>query len=240
MRRILSTCVILVFVASSVIAQKKPWTEWSKKDAEKLLNDSAWGQTQTEGGSAPSDTTVITSTASSGNAGRDLQRKGESGEPKASKAINYRVRFLTAKPIREAFARMVTLVNSDKGLPEQLQAFIDRDFSDYIVVVVNCDSEDQRAAGGIQQAFSRLTMEMLKDKVYLERKDGKKLPLMDYKIPSGDGMGAKFIFSRTLEGQSFLTPESANVRFFMEFNDKLKINMRFKVSDMMYDGKLEY
>ena len=28
--------------------EKKPWTEWSQKDAEKVLNKSGWGQMQTE------------------------------------------------------------------------------------------------------------------------------------------------------------------------------------------------
>jgi len=45
---------------------------------------------------------------------------------------------------------------------------------------------------------------------------------------------------RTLEGQPFLTTESDNVRFFAQLNEKMKLNVRYKVSDMMYDGKLEY
>ena len=53
-------------------------------------------------------------------------------------------------------------------------------------------------------------------------------------------MGAKFVFMRTLEGQPFLTAESENVRFFAELNEKMKLNVKYKVSDMMYDGKLEY
>jgi len=37
------------FFGASIFAQKqKPWTEWSKKEAEKTLNESPWGQTQTE------------------------------------------------------------------------------------------------------------------------------------------------------------------------------------------------
>lgn len=239
MKRIISTCLILVLCAVSVLAQKsKPWTEWSKKDAEKILNDSAWGQTQTEGGSEPTNTSVITSTT----AGASLQRTGESGEAKVSKAINYRVRFITAKPVREAFARMVLLSreNPEKELSEQLQGFIDRDFGDYLVLGVSVDSQDTRVMGMAQQILSKLTMETLKEKVYLERKDGKRLFIKDYKAPVADGMGGKFIFSRTLDGQPFLTEESDNVRFVVEFNEKTKLNMKFKISNMIYDGKLEY
>ena len=36
------------FFVSGAIAQKqlKPWTDWTKSDVEKILNDSPWGQTQ--------------------------------------------------------------------------------------------------------------------------------------------------------------------------------------------------
>src|SRR4030095_555479 len=45
--------ITLMFIFALVVgagAQKKmkPWTEWSEKEALKILNDSAWGQTQTD------------------------------------------------------------------------------------------------------------------------------------------------------------------------------------------------
>ena len=79
----------------------------------------------------------------------------------------------------------------------------------------------------------------LQKNVYLERKDGKKLYLMEYRPPVEDGMGAKFVFPRMFEGQPFLT-ENDSVRFVAQVNEKMKLNTRYKVSEMMYDGKLEY
>ena len=38
----------LVTVATFAQKQTKPWKEWNKKEAEKILNDSAWSQAQTE------------------------------------------------------------------------------------------------------------------------------------------------------------------------------------------------
>jgi len=38
---LLST-ILLVSVAAS---QEKPWAEWTKPEADKILNHSAWGQT---------------------------------------------------------------------------------------------------------------------------------------------------------------------------------------------------
>ena len=89
------------------------------------------------------------------------------------------------------------------------------------------------------QAFSGANTEALQKNVYLERKDGKKLFLMDYRPPVQDGMGAKFVFKRVVDGQPFLT-ENDNVRFVAQMNERMKLDTRYKLSNMLYDGKLEY
>ncbi len=245
MRRI-SACLVILMLAGLAVGQKqKSWTEWTKKDVEKTLNDSAWGQTQTEGGAGPSqssDTSAVTQVAAQRSADRQLNtRQGESGETKPVNYVKYQVRFLSAKPVRAAFARMVLLSKTepDEALTTQLQGFIDRDFSEYIIVSVGVQVGDAKMAGPIMAAFTNATTEALKENVYLERKDGKKLHLLDYRAPVEDGMGAKFIFKRTLDGQPFLS-ENDSVRFVAQLNEKMKLNTRYKLSDMLFDGKLEY
>ena len=80
----------------------------------------------------------------------------------------------------------------------------------------------------------------LKNSAYLERQDGKRLFLIDYKSPIADGLGAKFIFPRQVNGENFLDAKSDSVRFIVELSNTVKLNMRFKVSDMMFEDKLEY
>jgi len=238
LKSIIALCAISV-LGISAYAQKdiKPWTEWSKKDAERILNDSAWGQTHTEGGGS-TDTTVVTNT----RGGMTGDRKGESGEPVKSRAMNFRARFLTAKPVREAFARMVVLQQPNAGteLVTQLQGFVDRDFGDYLVIAFSAEGEDARMVQGMTMGLSRLTAESLKGKVSLQRADGTSATLIDYKAPTADGMGAKFVFSRTLDGKPFLTNESEYVKFIFDLSERQKFNMRFKVAAMTYAGKLEY
>jgi hypothetical protein len=245
MRRI-SACLVILMLAGLAVAQKqKPWTEWSKKDVEKTLNDSAWGQTQTEGsvgGSSTSEASAVTQVAAQRSAERQLSsRQGESGEAKPVSYVKYQVRFLSAKPVRAAFARQVLLSKTepDEALTTQLQGFVDRDFSEYIVVSVGVQVGDAKMAGPIMAAFTNATTDKLKESVYLERKDGKKLYLMDYRPPVEDGMGAKFIFKRVVDGQPFLS-ENDSVRFVAQFHERMKLNTRYKLSDMLYDGKLEY
>src|SRR5437016_3879926 len=113
--KILFTCSLVIVFAAAASAQKlKPWTEWSAKDAEKVLNDSAWGQTQTEGDSSsePSSTSAITQTT----AAKEKQVKNtdaisaESGEKiGTSRSVNYRVRLLSDKPIHATFVRLIEI-----------------------------------------------------------------------------------------------------------------------------------
>lgn len=246
MRTVVSACLMVFMFACLALAQKdKPWTEWTKKDVDKTLNDSAWGQTQTEGGSAPSATAgdqgAVTQVLQGRAGDRALNRQGESGETKPVAYVKYHVRFLSAKPVRAAFARQVLLSRPapDEALTTQLQGFVDRDFSEYIVISVGVEVGDQKMAGPIMQAFSSATAEALQKTVYLERKDGKKHFLMDYRPPVEDGMGAKFVFKRVVDGQPFLS-ENDSVRFVAQMNEKMKLDTRYKLSNMLYDGKLEY
>ena len=234
MRRILFLGIILAACLSAYAQDStKSWSDWSKKDAEKVLNDSAWGQTYTE---RPAERTsgAITGVGSVG--------ASESGEGKSQKPVHYRGRFLSAKPIREGFARIVTLLqpNASAELKGQLQGFVDRDFGDYLVVAFAIESEDEARAKASMMMMSRLTTDILKDKVYLERKDGKRATLLDYKAPTSDGMGAKFIFSRTLDGAKFLSDPEDTAKFFLGMNERMKVTLKFKVSGMTYGGKLEY
>lgn len=250
MRRVLFCTLLLALFACSAFAQKnKSWTELSEKEAAKILNDSPWGQTQIEGRSeTPSASSAITAVTAPR---RDTERvlsssdanRVESGQPKQDRTIRYRARFLSAKPVRGAIAKIMMLKKgeaADEDLATQLQEFVNRDFGDFVVVAVTAEAADSKLVGPMMQFLTNVTADTLKENVYLERKDGKKLMLADYRPPGPDGMGAKFVFTRTLEGQPFLTAESDNVRFFAQFNEKMKLNVRYKVSDMMYDGKLEY
>lgn len=247
MKKLLFSCSLLILLAISASAQKtKPWTEWSQKDAEKVWNDSGWAQTQTEGGGAEeaTQTSAITSTTAAResqvrNAGA-AAKAGESGEKREAAAIHYRVRLLTAKPIRAAFVRLVELQGAPAERVTQLRTFVDRDFGDYIVVTISADGNDQKRKLAVSQILTSADVNALKDVTYLERKDGKRVQLVDYRAPIQDGLGAKLVFPRTIEGKPFIEPNSGEVRFNMELGKTAKINRRFKVADMMYEGKLEF
>ncbi len=251
MRRILFICSAVILFAASASAQKtKPWTEWTPKDAQKVLTDSAWSQTQTElSNSEPSSGSAITKTEGRNEAqmvSRDASKSQESGENigkrNTSLSLNYRISFLSAKPIRQAFIRMVELQRPEMPAEKvaEYRTFIDRDFGDYVVVTVNLDGTDKKRLVPAMQEINAADAIVLKTTTYLERKDGKRVSLMDYRAPIQDGMGAKFVFPRTLDGKPFIDVNSGEVRVYIELGKTIKLSRRFKVADMVYDGKLEF
>ena len=137
---------------------------------------------------------------------------------------------------------MVMLENAQpvEDIASLMQPFVDRDFGQYIVVSVVFDSTDGRYSGPALQAFGSATADTLRNKTYLERKDGKRLYLMDYRAPQADGLGAKFVFERSPDGKPFINADSGNFRFYSEVSDKIKLNVKYTVADLTYNRRLEF
>jgi len=226
--------------------------ELARKDAERLLTNSPWSQTQVDTDASEMfysptrpGTSSVAQTTTKGNIGNQQSinnNRADRGALNEEVHTTYRISFLSARPIRQAFAKMI--LSSERGpneqLASQLQAFVERDFSSFVVIAVKIDSTDQRLLGPVMQAINSATTGTLKNTTYLERQDGQRVFLMQYNAPIADNLGAKFIFPRLVDGQPFLKSDSGSVRFFAQFNDSFKINMVYKVREMIYEQKLEY
>ncbi len=243
MKNLAIALMIALSLAAVAVAQKKmkPWTEWSEKEVNKMLNDSAWGQTQT-------DTNTSEMFFSPGSQSRnpignrpldsDTNDRSSQGQLNQATNLNFRIRLLTAKPIRQALARRAQIQNPQ--LAEQLKAFAEQNTDQFIVVAVDYDSTDRRFSGPAMQIFNSANTGALKNNTYIENKDGKRIFLQEYMAPINDGMGAKFVFPRQVDNEPFVNEKSGYLRFYSEMAKNIKLNMRFKISDMLYEGKLEY
>jgi len=150
MKRILLLCSAFVLLTVSASAQKqKTWTEWSEKDAIKVMTDSAWAQTQKE----TTDTDVPTGPGNSAAQTRSAtgreEKNAQSGETLGRKnmplTLNYSIAFLSAKPVRQAFVRYMEIKSPETPADQaaQRRAFIDLDFGDFIVVTLKLEGTDQ-------------------------------------------------------------------------------------------------
>jgi hypothetical protein len=239
---LLLVALLAPFAIDASQKEKKPWSEWTQKEAEKILNDSPWAQIQND-----TDTTEMfyQPTADPRTAGSrtpNSDARLAQGATNQASNLKYGVRFFSARPVREAFIRMIQLRQKDltPDVLERMKNFAEMPATDSIIIAVTIEGTDKRSLGHVMQLFNSAVTATLKNTSYLERNDGKRIFLEEYVPPGRDGFGARFIFLRTVDEQIFLTPQVGDVRFVAEFGTEVKLNMRFKVSEMMMDGKLEY
>jgi hypothetical protein len=225
------TLLLVLPFTGSAQWDKKPYSEWSQKETQKMLDDSPWGKTQ-----------VVTDASRMFDTGRRLD-SGQSRIAETSQ-LNFRIRFFSAKPIRQAVSRYIELQQKDKmsdQMASQLNTLASADFPDYVIITVLFDADN--ATSIIERAsalFNKLTTSQLKNSTYLLVKGGQRVFLQEYQAPRRDGLGARFVFPRMIDGNPLITPESGEVQFYTELGGVTTLNMRYKVKEMMHQGKLEY
>jgi hypothetical protein len=223
---------VCLTAAGSIFGQKqlKPWKEWSKKDAEKMLSDSPWSQRQVD-----MDFVEPTPLTRPRDSSIDATLKQNEG-------MTSNIRFFSARPVRQAFVRIIQLQKKDltPEMMKRLNTFAETPSENLIVIAVAVENPDANMLGKAMQIYRNATTTKLKNTTYLERSDGKRVFIEEYTPPGSDGFGARFIFPRTLDGKPFLSPEHSIVRFVSELDSTIKLRMDFKVSEMMLNGNLEY
>src|SRR5262249_2265112 len=189
-------CLVIAVIVITGFAQNpaKPYTEWSEKEVKKALDNSPWAHSQIETDTSEMFYRPDAVTATGPNSSSDRATNGQTNQ---ATSVNYHIRFLSALPVREAYARRIALDQKTPNpqLLSQLQGFVERDFSAYIVVTVSYDTKDPRFANAPNQAFAAALAATLKPTTYLERNDGKRLFLDDYKA-----------LHRTVSGRSLSSP----------------------------------
>ena len=224
---------LIICCAGQVSAQweKKPYKQWSEKEALAVLNNSPWGQTQT-----------YTDTSRMFDTGRavDSNQRREVEVPQ----IKFHIRFFSAKPIRQATSRLVELMQKgkvSKQLEAQLDALANANFPDYIVITVTTETAQAGSLMGLAASLlDRQTTSELKSDTYLSLKGGRRVFLLEYQPPRKDGLGARFVFPRMVDGKPVMTLEDEEVLFQSKLHAGPELNMRFKIKDMMFGSALEY
>ena len=156
--------------------------------------------------------------------------------------VSYYIRFYSARPIRQAFVRLLQLQQKeiDPQTAERMATFAEKPSQDVIVMAVQVDGPDSKPIEKVMQVLRTASTGTLKSDTYLERSDGKRIYLDEYVPPGRDGVGARFIFSRKLDNQPFLTSDFTSVRFISDLGSSIKFDMIFKVKPMVLNGMVEY
>jgi hypothetical protein len=229
--RIRLCCVAaLSLLCAALLSSKdildKPFDQWDRNEVTKIFSDSAWAQSQTY-------SSVI--------------EGGYQGQNEAH--YKFTVRLFSALPIREAYVRMLEIMNRYEDMtPDKRQQFdngvnglLTANLNDEIIVAVAFTTNIPETTRDVKRFFDTATTQTLNQQAFLFTPHAGRLDLKKYLPPGQEGIGARFIFPRSLNGQPVLAPGDKELRFdfwVSPINQKLLVG--FKPSKMVYKGELAY
>ncbi len=185
----LLTFFLLAGAANNPVpAGEEPYWKWSLSKAVKILNSSAWARQETF--------TAVVGGVGSGRAGeKEIYNR-------------FYVRFLSAVPIREAYARILQIEHGYDRLQEEekqrfnhlLEPLLGLEVDNWVVVAVSFRSNDPDQESQVRRYFQSQTAATLKDKAFLSTEQHPQVNLHAYYPPIEEGVGAKFVFPRKIGG----------------------------------------
>ena len=211
-----------------------PYRDWTSKQVGTMLSRSPWTQTFTH---VTSNTQEIVAGAagSPGEIGVDTSEHTR---------YHFRFHWLSAKPVRMAFARLVQEANPQMEI-EQLERFEEQELEDAVLALrIESKPPGSPMIRQIEESFRTLSVERLTQDTYLTTKRNKRVPLKEFRPPEGNGLGARFIFPRTLDdGSPLFTEADSEIRLTTKLTipeSNLRIRLKYKSKDMLFQGHLEY
>ena len=257
--------VLVVLVAGSLLLakdvwEKKPYTEWSEKEALKVYNKSPWveekrirgamfdqgnssggglgGSTFPGGGSTGSGPPGGAGSPGGGPSGpgggsTNEQSSGGGSVPGGMRRDRaFFIRLHSAEVVRMALGRLAVL--NGKVSAEDAEHFVKtKPYEGKIVVAVSADSPQGH------KELSNASTEFLKGDTYLYLKESKsRIKLERYVGPSeAGGIDGFFVFPREKEGQEMLAEKE--VRFRSKLNDDTELKAKFKLKKLVVNGELQ-
>lgn len=204
------------------------YRHWTREQAVWILSDSPWMSRETS-------TRVV------GGIGSGIQGEKEIYN-------TYFVRFLSALPIRQAFARIQQLQLGFDQLDEarkneldkQFQGILNLDVEKWIVVAVAFRSNNPREQARVERFFEGETMETMKTRAFLSTEQFPRVEMIAFFPPKEPTVGAKFVFPRFVGGTPIVKSDDKEIVF--EFDTPgtgRELRARFAIADMIVNGELE-
>jgi hypothetical protein len=229
--------------------EKKPYTEWTRQDAQKVLTGSPWSkvavvQDLRSPAGLPILSVIMARPQPGGKCTSCGQRGGGDpvadnpaidpapgwGLPPAGQVIYFRVVCFSSARIRQALIRLAQL--NGGTVPPQILDRLQNPLPDYVIAL----------AGPFVSAFQDASLESLKATTYLRsrKKAGAKLDLKQFISPAerDDGM-ALFFFPRGTQQKSSFDATDGQVEF-VTGEGTSKISASFKIDKMALDGVLDF
>jgi len=261
------TCAALILAAAAHPAsaqfwEKKPWTEWSKGEAEKILTDSPWSRTFSS-----SDVKL--------EAGGI--RGGGTAEREVRPTIEYIAQLRSALPVRQAVVRLMQIqskydkmtAEEKRNFDRQANDYLNQDFSNRVVVHIVYSANVSVLQQGLDDTWRTSTTDLPAD-TYLVAPNGSRIEMVRYEPASPGTPEFELIFKKELNGEPIVNKidKKFHVQLPMINKDKIRqqtalptqlmgtsqsrgpgqetaffetrVLFEFDVAKMMFNGKLEY
>ena len=201
--------------------QAKPYTEWNDKDVAKMVANSPW---------AKEVSVELTGMAAGGGGkgkggGRDGGKTGADEGGGGAPSVNLTIRWVSALPVKQALVRMN--FKGDAANSPDVKKALDMTEPDYVIVVSGLNrGMVLGSADELKQAMMAATELVIKGKEPIKPKD--------FRIVGQGKMDAVFAFPKG----NAITEDDKEVEFQSKVGT-ISIRQRFRLKDMMFNGKLE-
>jgi hypothetical protein len=218
----------------------KPFTDWNEKEVQKVLTASPWAETITV--SVPSGA----GGAGAGGGGKSGGRGGRGGGPQGDSVgadpgidggggglgagggggVTVILLWQTATPVKQALIKRQ--YGTEAATSPEAKAKLDRVDQVYVLTLIGMPGSTLGAAQGNRKAA-------LLDSTMLTVSGKPPLKAVDVQVSSGRGTGnVSFLFPKT----TTFTVEDKEMEFSSRF-DNTAVKKKFKLKDMVFNGKVE-
>jgi len=257
--KVILSGTLLVLLSSSVVWagdpwKEKPYTEWTAKDVDKVLQNSPWAKqfkVHRSGGFQGRDV--------DDDDPRDYKRRmdaiGPHGSPSigpqgttvpsgtlesrvpAVKITRFSVWWGSSLTIREALLRRLQM-NLSSRLPSQEQVEKGPPKAEHYVIFLEAN---EGLWFQTEELKGRSIEEFLRDNTYLQPKHSREkvppLRVERFQIAGLSGTHVLFFFPRKVNGKLTIRPDEKNVKFQCKLRWKRKVDVTFDLRKMVRDGK---
>jgi hypothetical protein len=161
----------------------------------------------------------------------------------------FTARLFSAQPIRDAYVRMLQIMNHYDALPaarqqafdQSLDRFLHADFSQQVVIALSYQTNDPISQRNMDKWFNTQTNDTLKQNAYLFSPIAGQLELLKY-FPNQGGLGAEFVFPRIFKGEPILQPGAGKLRFQLSYQPQIHqlMYIDFDPKQMTYKDQFSY
>lgn len=225
----------------------KPFTDWNEKEVQKILSDSPWtakitisggpaafagpagggkggGRGGGRGGGPQGDSVNADPGVDGGGGGPGGGGGGDFGG--GPSGVSVLMLWQTALPVKQALVKRQ--YGAEAGTSPEAKARLDRQEQVYVLTLVGMPGFTLGAAQGDKKAA-------LLDATTLTAAGKPPIKAMDVQVTGGRGPGnVSFLFPRT----TTFTIEDKELEFSSKF-DKTAVKKKFKLKDLVFNGKVE-